>query len=96
MQYYRLGCHLLCISILGVLALLYHPNLSIYSLTFILIANYFIVTFFIDLHTCAAEGLHVVFLTEEYLTIGDFARVRTLSPDLINQALQASNIFYRQ
>jgi hypothetical protein len=61
---------------------------------FIIIIAFYIVTFFVDVHADAAEGLSITFLTEEYLEIGDYGQVKRAPPQLVNELLIASNIAY--
>lgn len=77
------------------LGLFYHPNISLWAELFIIIAAFYTVTFFIDIHADAAEGIAISFLTEEYLEYGDFKRVKNASPELVNALLDAAGIAYQ-
>lgn len=46
----------------------------------ILVLAVYVVTFFIDVHADASEGLSITFLAEEYLEIGDYRQVKRASP----------------
>jgi hypothetical protein len=94
-QFYRIGAHLFLVSVVGMLGLFYHPNISLWAELFIIIAAFYTVTFFIDIHADAAEGIAISFLTEEYLEYGDFKRVKNASPELVNALLDAAGIAYQ-
>lgn len=85
---------MLLVSGVGLFALLYKPTISLLAVILILVLAIYIVTFFVDVHADASEGLSITFLAEEYLEIGDYRQVKRAPPELVNELLVASNISY--
>lgn len=66
-QLYRFGSHILLGSIVTSTAMYYGGQVNFWSVVFIYMFTYCIVTFFASLHADAADALAITFLAEEYL-----------------------------
>jgi len=82
------------VSLVGLAALFYKQNISLLVLIVILVLSVYVVTFFVDLHADASEGLSITFLAEEYVEIGDYRQVKRAPPQLVEELLVASDISY--